>query len=423
MRLKARRAVASGERGQVLLLFVALFSVILAMGAFALDQGFWLSRHRQTQASADAAARAGALAWFAPVPAAGPAACDTAERAAAEVAEDNGFDVTLTGTGCTGPHSDTQIVSSSNCPGVGNDRRSMSVTLGQDLPSFFSGAFGIGGNDSSAGSVACVGTIRTFKPIDNGFEEYLPIYIQTDDNTGSPPDRRPEPSCLDSSGDIRFNVDCVIVKAQAPLPVATPPPDFPHRTGLFREPDDDECRASSGGFDTGWIEDGIDFTCRLHTSGSCNDSVCVRTTSFPTSASQHRSLIDAFEERLDDTPGSCEDFDEVFTRLQTTPSSSAVYAQRCASGRAAIIAIVAPGSGSERQVKGFAMAYIVGCFDQRNGSNWDDDCDVPSSQVEHYEVRARLLRAYVPGADAGDLGVMTISSSNPNTIYTIQTVE
>jgi hypothetical protein len=84
---------------------------------------------------------------------------------------------------------------------------------------------------------------------------------------------------------------------------------------------------------------------------------------------------------------------------------------------------VAPGSGTERQVKGFAMAYIVGCFDQRNTS-WDDDCDVPSSQSDNYEVRAILLRAYVPGADGSDnLGVMTIGSSNPNPIYTIQTVE
>jgi len=73
-------SVREEERGQVLLLFVVVFSVILAMGALALDQGFWLGRHRATQAAADASARAGALVYVANTGASSGCAAGTPRR-------------------------------------------------------------------------------------------------------------------------------------------------------------------------------------------------------------------------------------------------------------------------------------------------------------------------------------------------------
>jgi hypothetical protein len=72
------------------------------------------------------------------------------------------------------------------------------------------------------------------------------------------------------------------------------------------------------------------------------------------------------------------------------------------------------------------MAYITGCFDQRTG-NSDSDCSRSDSNDEaNLEVRAYLIRVYMPEADYAayeDLGPITASSSNPNGAYTLQLVE
>src|SRR5437870_2189591 len=58
---KKRRGVNRGERGQVLVLFVGLFTVLIALAAFSIDQGLWLGHRRIAQKDADAAVRAGAV--------------------------------------------------------------------------------------------------------------------------------------------------------------------------------------------------------------------------------------------------------------------------------------------------------------------------------------------------------------------------
>ena len=56
--------VRRGERGQYLVLFVVLFSLIIGIAAFSIDQGVWLGERRISQKDADAAARAGASVYI-----------------------------------------------------------------------------------------------------------------------------------------------------------------------------------------------------------------------------------------------------------------------------------------------------------------------------------------------------------------------
>ena len=58
--VRARRS----EQGQILVLFVVLFSFVLALAAFSIDQGFWYGKRRVVQKDVDAAARSGAMAFL-----------------------------------------------------------------------------------------------------------------------------------------------------------------------------------------------------------------------------------------------------------------------------------------------------------------------------------------------------------------------
>ncbi len=79
----ARAAGNRGERGQALLLFVGIFTVILVIAAIVIDFGLWMAERRSLQRAADLAAAAGALDL--------PASSQQAEQKARYWAGKNGF--------------------------------------------------------------------------------------------------------------------------------------------------------------------------------------------------------------------------------------------------------------------------------------------------------------------------------------------
>jgi hypothetical protein len=68
------------------------------------------------------------------------------------------------------------------------------------------------------------------------------------------------------------------------------------------------------------------------------------------------------------------------------------------------------------------MVYITGCFDRTSSFTMsENECNNAGDHDE--EVRGVILRSFMPEADAGELGPVTLGSSNINVPYTLQTVE
>src|SRR5882724_9909820 len=89
----ARHKKRDEERGQVLLLFVAFFTVLLVFAGITIDQGLWLGHRRAAQKDADAAARAGAAQYIKALQAGTPPATadfNAAGAAALDLAGRNG---------------------------------------------------------------------------------------------------------------------------------------------------------------------------------------------------------------------------------------------------------------------------------------------------------------------------------------------
>jgi hypothetical protein len=123
------------ERGQVIVLTVISLTVLLGMSALVLDVGAWFRTKRQLQATADAAALAGAQAL--------PDSPGNAQSMAVTYADKNGGGV-LAGD---------VTVSSTN---GGND--TISVAAKKNQPGFFSRVFGVNAVDVGAKAKAIVGS-------------------------------------------------------------------------------------------------------------------------------------------------------------------------------------------------------------------------------------------------------------------------
>jgi len=218
LKRKARSAASlryRGERGQTLVLFVAVFTVILGLSAFAIDQGVYLSKRRQAQKDADTAARAGAMAYLAD-PSAGAAADADAKDRAADTAEANLVEV----TGASNPDFDT----SGNCSAFGDtlvctepdcetfkvdfdashsdavyeDVPAVHVEINKPTNALFGRVLGnVGAPDLGAQATACVGEPSQAQGID-------PFFIAPDAD-------RPDPLCFDGSGNPSFGTICAIM--------------------------------------------------------------------------------------------------------------------------------------------------------------------------------------------------------------------
>ena len=76
MRGRLHHLRSERERGQILVLFALLLTVVLALGSIVVDAGNWfvLKRHLQTQVDAAALAGGPAFTWCSQNPALAPAA-------------------------------------------------------------------------------------------------------------------------------------------------------------------------------------------------------------------------------------------------------------------------------------------------------------------------------------------------------------
>lgn len=184
---------AFGERAQVLVLWVAMFTVILGMGAFAIDQGLWLGKRRVSQKDADAAARAGALRYLADPSDLAGAAAQAQKWAIANLAVTSNPNTSFTAsTSCTGRY----INGGTPVPNV----PSIQVKIDRPVPALFSRAFGVASIDAQAIAVACVGQPSSYQGSD-------PFYTA--------PGSQSDP-CFQASGQPAIGVTCVFKTASQP---------------------------------------------------------------------------------------------------------------------------------------------------------------------------------------------------------------
>jgi Flp pilus assembly protein TadG len=440
------------ERGQVIVLFVIVFSIFLMLAAFAIDQGYWYGRRRVVQKDADLPARAGAAAYLGDI-----AGYSAAETLAVQTARDNGVAgpvTTIASDTCTGTNA-------SGAP-ITIDAPSITVELTTQARRFLSGLPLIsddsGPVEVGARAVACVGRVARLH-VGNGADvddenrlKGIPIALRSD---------APGPNTCFSGGALRLGFECVIYGTKAPPP-GIPTNVWARRRVMFNQPSSAGTCTGNGSvvnsFDE--IEDGLEFTCTVATSNSCSNSTCIRGEDINEDENSE-NVFDAMEDRLrnGDAQSDCakppeespeQSFQNAFGHGNGDPGlapdppglggSAApghVYVQNDCYGnpRIVVMPIVSSSNTSERSepVRGFATVYITGCYDvnqsvsadtkQRNEceGNWDvDNCDNPGSAEVHcfIEIRGVPIHQFIVEGSLG--GISEPATSAPLTIQTVQ---
>jgi hypothetical protein len=464
------------ERGQVIVLFVIVFSIFLMLAAFAIDQGYWYGRRRVVQKDADLPARAGALEYIGNI-----GDLSGAATSAEQAARDNGVTGTINAFG-----SETCAGTGPNGSPVTIDAPSVTVELTTNARRFLSGLPLIsddsGPVEVGARAVACVGSLTRLY-VANGDDPDVHdntlkgIQIALRQEAGGPR------SCF--SGDLVLGEECVIYGSKAP-----PSPGngvlqaWDKRRMAFTNPQSDECRGGASILNAiDDIDDGLPFTCTVNTTGTCGGSQllrsCVRTEEINNDENQER-VLRAMEERLDantncaslEGSGSAQSFQNAFGNgdgdpslapappdLGGTAASSHVYVQNdCYDNpRIVVIPIMRSSSGdtdnglNDRPVVGLATVYVTGCFltgdpgsEQARQSNEcnADDCDFPGDGLQgdclnvcpgtscsvcsntsllrscHVEIRAIPIHMFITEGSIG--GIAAPTNNAPLTIQTVQ---
>jgi hypothetical protein len=429
--------VRRSERGQTLILFAALFTVMLVVAAFAIDQGVWLGDRRISQKDADVAARAGAIEYLNDVenfPGADLVARRIAERNGADL-EHELFEVRTLET-CTYYDFATGTEVTIETPSV-------EVDIGRKTGALFARLFGVSGITVGAQSTACAGSLSSA----TGLRPWaIPIF---------PSD------CfewVDANGDgIRttdemvplFGQDCVIRLDDPPsnlgsirldLPDPNPgPPDCP-------QSQQDEgasiygCNIIYGSGGTYSINDGTPCS-ELGAEYTCVDTQPGATVGQTLSALRKLLEQEGECDALFGNQDGIDDFHEVLSAVgggEPEPGPDVTFVRRdCQSPRLADLIIVeylcdppttAPATGEQYctdtqlqgiqtlPILGFAAFFIEQCERQaQGGGEWQvyPKCDMTGQQGQ-FRIRGRFINILELG---GPLAPM-----NPFGTKVVQTV-
>lgn len=358
------------ERGQVIVLFVAVFSVILVLAAFAIDQGFWYGRRRIVQKDADLAARAGAMAFLHSLGDASAAESAATDAAVANGAEAGTVQAIANATRCA-----DRAGNAINAPSV-------EVRLDTRARRLFSGLKLVSDDNSpievQASSTACVGsldTLRVSRP------QGLPIALVSSG------------SCF-SGGTIRLGSECTVFRADSTM------------DKVFGRPQSDRCEGSYS-----WsrldndIEDGIASTCSTSgsgCSGASGDMHCLDVHEIDWNW-EYDEVMDALHDRLRSGGTYCESresgepnresFQNAFGNGDGAPGIAPdppplreagapvaapdhVFVQNDCFNNPRIATLPITSAADPRQVTGFATMYLTGCYQT------DDPITVPNPDGE-----------------------------------------
>lgn len=150
------------ERGQAIILFVGIFTIIMVIGAIVVDFGLWTSERRGAQKDADATSLAGVQAYLGDLSDTNEAFAD-----AVEWAVKNGVDPAEIDGASTSDCSDGNScieVGIGNCREDGTDLAMpwVQAKIRHNSRSLFASIFGVFAPDIGAVARACVGSPHTF---------------------------------------------------------------------------------------------------------------------------------------------------------------------------------------------------------------------------------------------------------------------
>jgi hypothetical protein len=415
----------------VLILFVALFTVILAMAAYSIDQGLWYGKRRVAQKDADTAARSGAIALLGD----NYSACEEAARTAVR----NGVTGADPGTCGNNDGTATTFTKASDC---------VTAQINHPVGSLFARAFGVTGIDVGAQATACVGAVHTLWLT---APEAIPIVLKSNDTDDG--------SCF-SSGSLQVGVECTIFGD-----TNTDPPNHPRL--LASTTSATTCKGG-GAPDTTKVTNGMPFLCTINTTGSCGanpDSAtqCLTTAVPPADDAVFIAMRARFGKPL---PPDCADdsfkeaygYGDGFPEFAQGPEAlggiasdnETVFVRNKCFGfhpRIAVLPITDGTAAAVKPVTGFAVVYITGCTAPAGSGGGDGgdgggdgggghgggggasmaaadgggafDKDCANTPTDTTEIRGVPLWIYLPDGGATPAGIDDPRTTNaPLTIFT-----
>jgi Flp pilus assembly protein TadG len=346
-------------------MFVAIFSVILGMGAFALDQGLAYGKHGVAQGAADAASRAGAYGCL----------LDLSDNTSSNC---GGTKATTGATKNANANLNANVIlTNPNCPGSsGGSFPSVAAEIDKTSPSLFGRGLGVGNYTAKAITTTCVGTVTTVSANPSVSALPLPLmpiwFAGTSSSSGSDPNKS---NCgAGSSNSATFaGRMCVVFTTDSHLQSA----------GTFYDGSAASVKcgpSSSGNIDNAISGGGLTtFKCTVPGSGVTGVSSTV--TDYYGSSSWARSILDAFEGPLPASGEPCSGGWVILSAIQNVvqtlggntakpagatsgsadPVSTVYRQQNCASKRLVLVPLVNNTGSSTKTISGFAAVYIVGC--------------------------------------------------------------
>ena len=393
------------QRGQAIILFVGLFTIITIIGVITLDVGLWFSERRGAQTDADLPALAGAAELM--VLDAGPDEAAAAEAKAEEFLQLNDQSGNLRWEPI---QVDDSCFSDNPRDRVGVPD-SVIVDVHHDSGALFAGELGLPIPDVGAHAKACAGSLVTT----TGLRPWTlsmfcsPCFDWTDD------DEDGIPEADDDTFTPRFGEDCIIrTDGQTETEsgaVTTCDPSKSQVGSVRLGPDDgDECSDGSG--DADYRENIIEGSPALCSIGDIIDTEPGMGTG-PTKQGLLALLAgegDCDEENCDDPGGICDgidQFQESFSPADVVPSEKVTYSPKgCTTPRVVNIVIVDGFDGTgidHRPIQGFASLFIMQCevVNKKDGSiKVYPKCDMGGS---NFQIRGRFMKKVELGGCGGPM--------------------
>lgn len=362
------------ERGQALILMVAVFTVIFLIAAIVIDFGLWFSERRGAQKDADASSLAGALELLSqdfvnPANNNFAAIQQAAEDAAYAWAQRNGV-----------PPQDVHnlVVDNASCFGPSPVLDSVSLDVEHHSEALFSSIFGLVAPQIGTHARACLGSIVTA-------EGMLPVAVQI---SGFQSDCWQDVD-RDNEEDPLFGQECILTFGAGSQTSG--------EAGSLRLYNDGslDCSGPQTGGNNTYLDEirfgGANTTCHVLPSGeTCQSdpSGCVWPLTGVGAVPQQRAIGDllAAEGECDRSFGNGNRIDEFLEVVEAvdgdpSPSPDTLFARRdCVSPRLVSLIIIQQfdvQGNAPSPIEAFASFFIKGC---QNSSGFSATCQLPGGQ-------------------------------------------
>jgi len=392
------------QRGQVLIMFIGIFTVIAVVGLVVVDFGLWFSERRGAQTDADMSALAGAQAYVADLTDTAGAFDDAVEWAVKNGVDPAKIDPSNTSS-CSAGNSCVDV-GIGNCYGNGTDTAMPWVEsdIRHNTRTLFGRFFELAAPDIGATARACVGSPRTMTDLTS-------FGLQTD----LVPAVGPPETGADCDNDKDDDHDHVTNDGCGPISdcLEEDPDNLGHTRPVYgavcllREEGSGGVSGQRGYLSLGAVCTDADSSNLKHDLRWGTVSLCTVGEDVNSNTGVKGGMVAALADRLEKeglcdqlfsaAPNDIDDFDEVFSLVGAAPgdpivpSNKNVFSENecritevCDQGHThtynpRVINLILVDQyvqgGQTAEIVGFAAFYVVGCFN-------DDDAPAVQADIE-----------------------------------------